>query len=342
MELDELRERISALAGSSIVRVEPIASGGNSDAYCAIAGDGGRFFCKRYSTALPEGGDRLAKEFSALSLLAAHDIRQVPRPIACDGAAGLAVYEYIDGVPVRAEGISDADVEAAAGFLRTLLRIPRDVLEPAAEAFFSFEEVAENIRWRVARFEDSAVEGNRAAAARRFLHEALAPALDAVLAWGEVYLRETELSLSRPIPEAARVPSPSDFGFHNAIRTPDDGLVFVDFEYFGVDDPAKTISDFLWHPAMTLWEDQKRLFVARVLEGMPEPELLAKRLPVAYPLFGLKWCLIVLNAFLPGARVRRTVPAAALEAVEDERLEKARAFLRRVLEEYKEFPYSVA
>ena len=39
--------------------------------------------------------------------------------------------------------------------------------------------------------------------------------------------------------------SPSDFGFHNALRT-NTGPVFFDFEFSGWDDPAKTIIDFFF------------------------------------------------------------------------------------------------
>ena len=59
-----------------------------------------------------------------------------------------------------------------------------------------------------------------------------------------------------------RTLSPSDFGFHNAIRRSDDVLIFIDFEYFGWDDPAKTISDFLLHPAMQLNEEHSQMFLS--------------------------------------------------------------------------------
>src|SRR5690606_1492036 len=44
-----------------------------------------------------------------------------------------------------------------------------------------------------------------------------------------------------------RLLSPSDFGFHNMLRRDDGSLAFIDFEYFGWDDPAKLAADFLLH-----------------------------------------------------------------------------------------------
>ena len=55
-----------------------------------------------------------------------------------------------------------------------------------------------------------------------------------------------------------QVLSPSDFGFHNAILKESGDLVFLDFEYFGRDDPVKLMADFIWHPGMKLSNLQKR------------------------------------------------------------------------------------
>ena len=41
--------------------------------------------------------------------------------------------------------------------------------------------------------------------------------------------------------------SPSDFGFHNALLKDNGKLCFLDFEYFGRDDPVKLMADFIWH-----------------------------------------------------------------------------------------------
>src|SRR6266480_4587472 len=79
--------------------------------------------------------------------------------------------------------------------------------------------------------------------------------------------RSTDSSLAfraAALPQASRILSPSDFGFHNAIRRPDGTLAFVDFEYFGWDDPAKTIVDFLLHPGMSVADTLKRRFAAAV------------------------------------------------------------------------------
>ena len=92
--------------------------------------------------------------------------------------------------------------------------------------------------------------------------------------------------------------SPSDFGFHNAIIDKNKYISFIDFEYFGLDDPVKLLCDFLWHPAMSLTNNQKLLFTKEFFKIFKNDYLLKKRLNAAFSLYGLRWCLIILNKVL--------------------------------------------
>ena len=58
-------------------------------------------------------------------------------------------------------------------------------------------------------------------------------------------MRRTHMSFERDIDSAERTLSPSDFGFHNALKRSDGRIVFLDFEYFGWDDPAKMTAEEL-------------------------------------------------------------------------------------------------
>ncbi|WP_320178460.1 hypothetical protein [Roseovarius pacificus] len=125
------------------------------------------------------------------------------------------------------------------------------------------------------------------------------------------------------------------------MRRPDGTLFFLDFEYFGWDDPAKLISDFCWHPAMNLSGAQKRQFASGIAEIVPDRDLLLARLPAAHALFGLKWCTILLNEFLPHHWLRRTFAGdeRSREVALTEQLEKSRAVALRVAALHGVFPY---
>ena len=58
--------------------------------------------------------------------------------------------------------------------------------------------------------------------------------------------------------------SPSDFGFHNVIKKKKK-LFFFDFEYAGMDDPVKLISDFICQPDHKLSKKQRYLFYNNIL-----------------------------------------------------------------------------
>jgi hypothetical protein len=90
---------------------------------------------------------------------------------------------------------------------------------------------------------------------------------------------------------------------------------------------------------MTPSPELKRLYAATLGREFPEA---AGRVPVFFPLFGLKWCLILLNEFLPAQLLRRKFAGMNerdIEARQSEQLSKARSMLRVVLAGASHFPY---
>jgi hypothetical protein len=129
-----------------------------------------------------------------------------------------------------------------------------------------------------------------------------------------------------------RTLSPSDFGFHNALRRPDGSLVFIDFEYFGWDDPVKLVCDFLWHPAVQLDAGERAAFLAASAATYgADPAYEARRRAYA-PLIVLRWVAIVLNEFIPERWQRRVYVGQAepWEVVKPRQLANAGGLLDRL------------
>ncbi len=191
------------------------------------------------------------------------------------------------------------------------------------------------MRQRLARLESLDAKGAEYHALRALLRDEFRPSLEAV-AKRAVGGAEGELA------REYRSLSPSDLGFHNSLRRGDGQLVFLDFEYFGWDDPAKTLSDALLHPLMQLSAERKRQLSAgfdEIFGGDPGWEDRVRRL---YPLFALKWCMILLNEFRPDQiERRRYVDRNAEEAhvFQKRQLEAARAMLQGAAGEQSSFPY---
>ena len=124
---------------------------------------------------------------------------------------------------------------------------------------------------------------------------------------------------------------PADFGFHNAVRQAD-RTRYIDFEYFGWDDPAKLVSDFLWHPGMALDAPAGAAFRTMVTAIYGCDADFVPRLAARLPYYGLRWCLIVLNEFLPEAWQRRQLAGetSPWHGVAERQLAKAYALHERV------------
>lgn len=87
--------------------------------------------------------------------------------------------------------------------------------------------------------------------------------------------------------------SPGDFGFHNALRV-GDKPVFIDFEYAGSDDPAKTVADLFLQPKIPI---EPTLFDRVVTEAavVLTPAALSARARLLGRLLSVKWSVIILG-----------------------------------------------
>ena len=89
-----------------------------------------------------------------------------------------------------------------------------------------------------------------------------------------------------------------DFGSHNGIKITKKKIVFIDFEYFGWDDPVRLISDSYRNPGMNLNSNSKKKWLISSKKIFNNDPLFDRRLENYLPLYGLRWCLIILNEFI--------------------------------------------
>lgn len=346
VRLESLRATASRLLMADVVALAPIGGGRNSQVFRVEDSRSRRFALKLYFRHATDNRDRLGTEYSAFAFLRRNGIEQVPEPIASAPAEGCAIYQFVEGGQVTKTGVRDGDVQAAAEFLGRLNDLAAGpegrVFGPASEACFSGAAIEENIQARRRRLAETEGRKDALAAANSFLAREFAPAMERIFAWTRQRFVAARMDWEKEIDATERTLSPSDFGFHNCLRQPDGRIAFLDFEYFGRDDPAKMITDFLLHPAMNLSFEHKRLFGTAILACLPDHRNLARRVEAVYPLFGLKWCLILLNEFLPGDLRRRQFASGAeldRDALQMKQLSKAEQMLTRICNEYERFPY---
>jgi hypothetical protein len=280
---------------------------------------------KIYPTQREDPRNRLGHEYGALSFLARLGIAEIPRPIARDVGRNCAAYEWIVGIPPSSIGA--AEVDELADFFIRLQELREEVgaaeLPEGASACLSPASVAEQLDQRLDRLRSVISPGTPVS---QFVEEALSLAVVEAIGHLRHGCAEMGLDFDAQLPPHARVLSPSDFGFHNALRRPNGKLVFLDFEYFGWDEPSKAVADVMLHAGMSLPNDLAHRYRQRVSGALSrtDPEFL-KRLDLFFPSMRAIWCLILLNEFLPERWARRVLAGVTDQRAEIEARQLTRA-----------------
>lgn len=330
----DIESAAARLLAAPLVSASPAASGGNNRVYRAETRDG-VYAIKFYPRQDADPRDRLGQEFAALELMSSCGIGGIPRAYARDTELGCAAYEWIDG---QAPGkVTDDDIDKMSGLAKALAAIEPSrsaVIGTASAGCFSGAEVTAQFSQRLARLRAAANDP----ALHAFLDDRLEPGFAALSERAQNLYADAGLDFVTPLQPGRRTLSPSDFGFHNALRRADGRLVFLDFEYFGWDDPVKMIADAVWHPGSAMDAHAAGRFRDAMLSffAARDGETLRARFEALSPLFGAVWCLIVLNEFLPERWARR-VAAGGMGNVAEAQTRQVRAadaLFTKVAEQY--------
>ena len=273
----------------------PLAGGRNNRVWRVDCGPEA-FLLKSYFWSESDPRDRLGQEWAFLDFLQSIGSRKAPAPLAQDPATRFALLEFIPGNPPQ--DIGESDILDAAHFFAEMNARPAYAknLPPVSEACFSIQAHIETTATRIDRLQQIQPTSEDHHQAMVFIRDTLLPL------WKDLRKRIEDIPDSarrEMLPTAERCLSPSDFGFHNALRQSDGTLRYVDFEYAGWDDPAKTLIDFTNQPDRLLAENLAALFLEKTIPLFPNPEALQQRLAILTPLYQIKWACICLNAFFP-------------------------------------------
>ena len=282
--------------------------GGRNNRVWRIRANETDFLLKQYYWTENDQRDRMGHEWDFLAYLHGIGITVAPQPLAADRENRCALLEFIDGAPLTLSEIGEREILSAADFFSGMnagrFSDAGRALPAASEACFSLEEHVQTTGRRICRLVQIAPAGEVHREAVAFVSGNLLPL------WARVRAQIIEMApenggVDRKLAPPECCLSPSDFGFHNALRMPAGRLRFVDFEYAGWDDPAKTIADFANQPDVLLDARLSAIFAARVLALFSDGPSLAARLRLLTPLYQIKWACICLNEFLPAGSDRR-------------------------------------
>ena len=312
------------------VKAEHLSGRGNSRVYKLISEREADYFLKIYPDLQIDPRPRLETEFTACKVLTDRFYPVVER-VAADEHLGWGIYGWISGDPI--ETPDEQFLICAAEFIQRLYLDSRsgdgfNQFHEASEACLSGSEINRQIQNRLQKLQ--AVDSKEL---NNFLNQDLIPLVEAKVqfamhACGRIF----ETILDRSL----QIPSPSDFGSHNALRDGVGRISFIDFEYFGWDDPVKLVSDFYWHPGMSLSADLRKKWIVNSLKIFRQDKTFSHRLNAYLPLYGLRWCLIILNEFLKVGADRRSyadaTKAEILVDIRSRQLCKAKLLLQTIKE----------
>ena len=313
----ELKDWIEYLVGNTVDQISFVEGRANSQVF-RVVHKKQTSAVKRYPDLAFDQRQRLYAESRACTFFKEQGIDSVMQFVKASPELNLAMYRWIDGLPVTE--VDDRDVLQALGFVEQLHKArvlsPPQNIPKAAEACLSIDDLWAQIELK------RVILGkvlNKFNELREFLEQEFDPAQEICI---EMLAKQfPNLRTSDELPKKWWTLSPSDFGFHNALRQADGSLIWLDFEYFGWDDPVKLISDFLWHPGFYLDTQQKQIWEKGCLEIFKDDAELPLRLEYGFPVYGLRWCLILLNAFLRAETVEKR----------QQQLQKAQNFLSQVM-----------
>lgn len=307
-----------------IPEMTPVKGGRNNRGFAVRVGEK-RYFVKEYYRSAG-GRDRLDSEYRFCDFAWGHGLRMVPRPLARDDAGSLGLYEFIEGRRMEQHEVDARGVADAVAFIVALNEkrgTPEaETLPDAAEACFSVVAHLSCVQGRIDRLKahaDSQPELGRLVVELDRKWTRACNALGETLA-GDVVASE--------LAQSARCLSPSDFGFHNALLEHGNRVRFLDFEYAGWDDPAKTVCDLFCQPELPVPQDALPVFVETMEEISGMVGALAVRVAGLMPAYRIKWCCIMLNEFIPSDAARRQFSGVSdLQDRRDRQLERVAAIL---------------
>ncbi len=286
----------SVLPGEEL-RLKPVTGGANNRIFHAT-GSSGEIIIKVYHHGTDDHRDRFAAEQRFYSL----GLPRTPEPFAWDTENRLGAFRVIHGKKLTADEVTTEDVsqciEWVCGIQKKRQQHEAAQVTEAADACFSIKNHIDLIERRVNRLVNAGEDHQEF---RTFVSEILAPSVRELT---DRTRQGADVMLDEPLPFQHRVLSPSDFGFHDALKDDARHLCFFDFEYAGWDDLAKLLCDFFCQPQVPVSIDCSEVFV-KAIQQVTEDDSLPERFRMLLPIHAAKWACILLNEFLKSDAHRR-------------------------------------
>lgn len=308
--------------------VETLKRDGNNQIYQVSSGQQTKVVLKRYYQSSTDNRNRAQVEFGTLFLLNQHQFKQVPKAIYKHQGDAFAFYQCLDG-SVPNSSCHEKQVHLAkeiSAFVQQLKRFhdSNNMSEQplAADARQSFKDYFSKIDQRLSTIIAGCRDEPRLNAVKQFAIHRLLPFKAKLFSHVKGKIASLALSEAAEFSVVSQTLNPSDLGPHNMIESDAGQLFFIDFEYFGLDDPAKMLADLFHHAQEKLSHQACWFIYQNYIKEYPDIEI---RFAIVNDLIAFEWLLIMLNVANPDALQRRLFanPGLDVEALIEQRLTHA-------------------
>jgi thiamine kinase-like enzyme len=330
--IEEIRKSLDANnILDELTEIKVLKGGKNNQTYKVDLRTGASYVVKKYFKHPHDLRNRQNAEFLFTTYANKVASNFVPQVLFSDAMNRMTLFEYLQGSPVIDKEVTDSEVKYAIDFVnalndKTLKKIEAQ-LPNASEACFTIKAHLDLIDSRIDVLHDVLNKGKDQDASEfigQLAHH-----------WNELkrslfqHCTNSAISIDLALPPEDRCISPSDFGFHNALKDSFGAMRFIDFEYAGWDDPAKLVGDFFAQLEVPVPEKFAEVFIESISHNFSGAHEFKIRSKLLLPVYKIKWCCIALNVYLPAHLSRRQFsnPLLDVSGLQSDQLSKAKTIL---------------
>jgi len=285
------------LPGRRLSIINKIKSGRNSKVY-KVANNDNEYFCLKIYKEICKADTRkrALTEFKFLKYLQDNEIQNTPKYIVGSTKERWSLLSWIPGVQPKV--LKNKEIQDIAKFILKINKHKKGkgLDFYASEALTSIDTLSNSINGRFRRITQMQPHTKAEEEMKKWLETEFKTYADKKMN----QLNSKAKELHWKITEEELIHSQSDVGIHNSIKKEEE-LYFVDFEYAGIDDVSKVISDWVNHPEYRFNKEQETLLLESI---KPIESKIGIKWKSRYydirEIIQIKWIMIMLNCFGDG------------------------------------------
>lgn len=284
----------------SPIRTSESLGGGFNNSIFKIETENNQIFTLKWY--FKDDRDRLKREFSSFEYLRSIGENRLPTPFYKDDEIGYALYSFEEGSVRTGSELSYKDLDQFLSFIGRLQALqPESVIKKFDNAVLSTRSIEQrhsSIMLKTQKFIDFASTNKVDSQVLEFIDDR--QVLQKMSSGMQKIKDASNGDFSTEIdPSLVRL-SPVDFGPHNALFKKHGEICFLDFEYFGWDDPIKIVANFVTHEGtFGLPKDKISYFIEKYQKQSTFSKKMLNRLNLFVPLETFNWIGIFLWSLTP-------------------------------------------